>query len=561
MPQEIHPNQNKKQAATEGSDGEFDLGPKITLAEFITAAYGLDPQKLYYNRFGRLSPLPPQAQEVYMRLAKRMKITSKDTFGCTVLFGDEECTNIREENIEKECEFHVSAYLKECNNLSINLSQGYIARRLSRLSIYSLKEHLYTFIWMSIIPAAVFIFLNFCFFTVGKSEIHPLDSVVPLLSGCLVAALILYLPLWEFVADSLERPFKKHKFEYSLDINEIQLRITTVLSTYKSYNKICEVICTLVNSKLKLEECKEYLAAELEKATSELRKLQSEHNDLLEQNRLLSEGMESIEQENKKLNNSIQTITNENHKLIDSNHELTSKNSTLSEDLNKLQSKHNDLFEQNRILSEKIESLEQDNKKLNNSIQTITNENHKLIDSNHELTSKNSTLSEDLNKLQSKHNDLLEQNRLLSEENKSIKEEINDLNNNIQTLINENQNIKNQKEAIEKEKPNIPALEKSKKLNLYFLMLICELLVSKHTPADLQEIKGTKNALIKISEYFDSLREKYPKHFESLSRPNWYNIFPELINFCFEKTMFDPRIIHRSYDGSYEPIEKVIDKL
>ena len=440
-----------------------DPGPEITLAEFITAAYGLDPCKLYYNRFGRLSPLPPQAQEVYMRLAKRMQIISKDTFGCTVLFGDEECTNIREENIEKDCKFHVSAYLKECNKLSINSSQGYLSRRLSRLSIYSLKEHLYTFIWMSIIPAVVFIFINFCFYTVDKSEIHPLDSVVSFLSGCLVGALILYLPFWEFAADCLERPFKKHKFKYSSDINEIQLKITTTLNAHKSYNKICEMIFTLVNDKLKIEECKEYLAAELEKTTSELRKLQSEHNDLLEQNELLSKRIESIEQENKKLSISLQNITDKNHKLTDSNYKLTSKNSTLSDDLNNLQSKHNDLFKQNRILSEKIESFEQDNKKLNNSIQTITNENHKLIDSNHELTSKNSTLSEDLNNLQSKHNDLLEQNRLLSEENKSIKEENNDLNNNIQILTNENQNIKNQKEALEKEKPNISTLEKKAK--------------------------------------------------------------------------------------------------
>mgnify|MGYP001522168463 FL=1 len=175
MSQEIQPNQDLKLVCTENSDSNHDQGCKITLAEFITAAYGLDPCKLYYNRFGRLSPLPPQVQEVYMRLAKRMQITSKDTFGCTVLFGNEECSNIREENISKECKFHVRAYLKECENLSINPSQGYITRRLSRLNLYSSKEHLYVFSWMTIIPACVFIIVNFCFYLAGKASIHPLD--------------------------------------------------------------------------------------------------------------------------------------------------------------------------------------------------------------------------------------------------------------------------------------------------------------------------------------------------------------------------------------------------
>lgn len=92
-------------------------------------------------------------------------------------------------------------------------------------------------------------------------------------------------------------------------------------------------------------------------------------------------------------------------------------------------------------------------------------------------------------------------------------------------------------------------------------MLTCELLVGNHIPAELQGTKGTKNALTRIANFFDSLKKESPEHFESFSRTSWLYRYQNLINFCFEKSKFDPRIIHRSYDGSYEPIEKVIDQL
>ena len=554
MSQEIQLDQDQKLLCTENSDGTLDQGRKITLAEFITAAYGLDPCKLYYNRFGRLSPLPPQVQEVYMRLAKRMQITSKDTFGCTVLFGDEECSNIREENIAKECKFHVRAYLKECENLSINPSQGYITRRLSRLNIYSSKEHLYILIWMTIIPAFVIILLNSCVYIFDNSQPNPLDSAVPYILACFALALILYLPLWEFAADILENPLKKHKFRYTADINEVRLKITKLLSAHSFCNKLCETILTLANDKLKIEDCREYLIAELEKATSDLDKLQSNYDKL------------SIE--NKSLLSEFKSTKEENTKLTNSNQEVVTTNSTLSNALTKLQSEHNALLEQKRLLSEKSKSIEKENKKLTSTIQTITDENHKLTESNRELTSKNLTLSNVLEKLQTDHNDLLVQNKLLVENSESIEEENNNLKNSIKTLINKELELANQKEELEskvsqleKEKPDIPSLEKSKKLNLYLIMLTCELLVGNHMPAELQGIKGTKNALTRIGNFFDSLKKEYPEHFESFSRTSWLYRYQNLINFCFEKSKFDPRIIHRSYDGSYEPIEKVIDKL
>ena len=554
MSQEIQLDQDQKLLCTENSDGTLDQGRKITLAEFITAAYGLDPCKLYYNRFGRLSPLPPQVQEVYMRLAKRMQITSKDTFGCTVLFGDEECSNIREENIAKECKFHVRAYLKECENLSINPSQGYITRRLSRLNIYSSKEHLYILIWMTIIPAFVIILLNSCVYIFDNSQPNPLDSAVPYILACFALALILYLPLWEFAADILENPLKKHKFRYTADINEVRLKITKLLSAHSFCNKLCETILTLANDKLKIEDCREYLIAELEKATCDLDKLQSNYDKL------------SIE--NKSLLSEIKSTKEENTKLTNSNQEVVTTNSTLSNALTKLQSEHNALLEQKRLLSEKSKSIEKENKKLTSTIQTITDENHKLTESNRELTSKNLTLSNVLEKLQTDHNDLLVQNKLLVENSESIEEENNNLKNSIKTLINKELELANQKEELEskvsqleKEKLDIPSLEKSKKLNLYLIMLTCELLVGNHIPAELQGIKGTKNALTRIGNFFDSLKKEYPEHFESLSRTSWLYRYQNLINFCFEKSKFDPRIIHRSYDGSYEPIEKVIDQL
>lgn len=554
MSQEIQLDQDQKLLCTENSDGTLDQGRKITLAEFITAAYGLDPCKLYYNRFGRLSPLPPQVQKVYMRLAKRMQITSKDTFGCTVLFGDEECSNIREENIAKECKFHVRAYLKECENLSINPSQGYITRRLSRLNIYSSKEHLYILIWMTIIPAFVIILLNSCVYIFDNSQPNPLDSAVPYILACFALALILYLPLWEFAADILENPLKKHKFRYTADINEVRLKITKLLSAHSFCNKLCETILTLANDKLKIEDCREYLIAELEKATCDLDKLQSNYDKL------------SIE--NKSLLSEIKSTKEENTKLTNSNQEVVTTNSTLSNALTKLQSEHNALLEQKRLLSEKSKSIEKENKKLTSTIQTITDENHKLTESNRELTSKNLTLSNVLEKLQTDHNDLLVQNKLLVENSESIEEENNNLKNSIKTLINKELELANQKEELEskvsqleKEKPDIPSLEKSKKLNLYLIMLTCELLVGNHIPAELQGIKGTKNALTRIGNFFDSLKKEYPEHFESFSRTSWLYRYQNLINFCFEKSKFDPRIIHRSYDGSYEPIEKVIDQL
>lgn len=46
------------------------VSPKVRLADFIMAAYGLDVSNLHYNRLGRLTPLPPDAQELYIRLSK-----------------------------------------------------------------------------------------------------------------------------------------------------------------------------------------------------------------------------------------------------------------------------------------------------------------------------------------------------------------------------------------------------------------------------------------------------------------------------------------------------------
>lgn len=505
MSQEIQPNQDLKLICTENSDSNHDQGCKITLAEFITAAYGLDPCKLYYNRFGRLSPLPPQVQEVYMRLAKRMQITSKDTFGCTVLFGNEECSNIREENISKECKFHVRAYLKECENLSINPSQGYITRRLSKLNLYSSKEHLYVFSWMTIIPACVFIIVNFCFYLAGKASIHPLDSAIPYLSSSFALASILYLPFWEVLADSLEKPLKKHKFKCTSNINEIRLTITTLLNLHKSHSKICERIFALAKDNLKFEDRKEYVVTKLKKTANDLEKPQANHNVLSIENKSFLSKVESTENNNNKLKAENQELTVKNTHLTDSNHELTLKNSTLSNDLQQLQSKHNDLLVQVRLLSEKNESIEQEKKQLENTIQNLTTDKSELINQKEKLESKISQL--------------------------------------------------------ETEKPSIVELKKSKKLNLYLIFLICELLLGKNIPASLQGVKGTQNAILGIGKFFDSLRERYPEHFKNLSRSNWYNIYPNLISFCFEEDKFDPRIIHRSYDGSCEPIEKVIDKL
>lgn len=373
---EQQPNQDMQQTP---ASVDKDPGPEITLGEFIAAIFGLDPSKLYYNCFGRLSPLPPQAQELYMLLAKRMKIISKDTFGCTVEFGNERCTNIRIKNITIDCKFHVIAYLSECNNISINRSQNFLKRRLSRLKIYSKTEHVSIYLFMTVTFTAVYLIINFASHYTGQPSFDFPDSLNILTLAGITSSLASYIFSWEGVAELLEEWFRKPKFEHQSDLDEIRLK---VISSSKSkewdWNETCTNIFSITKKYLNTDNCEEHILAKIQEEINlrknkedEIHKLSSEiesSKNLLEQALKKISDIEALNQalteENAKILSSNLTLKTQNAQLSEQNYAITQKNTRLSltnEELKLKSDNLDNILEQNRTLKNTITRLETSN--------------------------------------------------------------------------------------------------------------------------------------------------------------------------------------------------------
>lgn len=373
--QEQQLDQDKQQSS---ASIDKDPGPKITLAEFIAAVYGLDPDKLYYNWFGRLSPLPPQAQELHMLLAKRIQVISRDTFGCTVRFGNEECTNIRIKDINKECKFHICAYLNECNNISINRSQNFLKRRLSRLRIYRKLEHLAIFSLMTIGITISLYVVNFLLRFIGLPSYSFPESLDILCKTGIVSSLVTYIFAWEGFAEIIEQPSKKSKLEHLSNLDEIRLKILSLSTDKTSWNTTCKNIFFTAKSHLNQENCKEYILTKLQKEIKlrhskeeEIRKLSSEiesSKNLLEQALKKISDIEALNQalteENAKILSSNLTLKTQNTQLSEQNNAITQKNTRLSLTNEELKLKSDNLdnvLEQNRTLKNTITRLEASN--------------------------------------------------------------------------------------------------------------------------------------------------------------------------------------------------------
>ena len=375
MRQEQQLDQDKQQSS---ASIDKDPGPKITLAEFIAAVYGLDPDKLYYNWFGRLSPLPPQAQELHMLLAKRIQVISRDTFGCTVLFGNEECTNIRIKEINKECKFHICAYLNECNNISINRSQNFLKRRLSRLRIYRKLEHLAIFLLMTIGITISLYVVNFLLRFIGLPSYSFPESLDILCKTGIVSSLVTYIFAWEGFAEIIEQPSKKSKLEHLFNLDEIRLKILSLSTDKTSWNTTCENIFFTAKSHLNQENCKEHILTKLQdeiklrhSKEEEIRKLSSEiesRKNLLEQAQKKISEIEALNQalteENAKILSSNLTLKTQNSQLAEQNNVITQKITRLSLTNEELKLKSDNLdnvLEQNRTLKNTITRLEASN--------------------------------------------------------------------------------------------------------------------------------------------------------------------------------------------------------
>lgn len=77
-------------------------GPKVSLPDFIVAAYALDATELRYNVLGRLSPLPPDAHEMYLSLPKKVKISPDGLMGNKATLGMEQCRNLSDQDTKVE---------------------------------------------------------------------------------------------------------------------------------------------------------------------------------------------------------------------------------------------------------------------------------------------------------------------------------------------------------------------------------------------------------------------------------------------------------------------------
>lgn len=212
------------------SQEPLDVGPAVSLDDFIVAAYKLNPDKLRYNWLGRLSELPPDAFELSIKLRKQVKITPDGLVGYKAELAGSTCANLSEKEKYNCWKFPICSYLEEAEKIEFCKSTNCITLYFKRFFSYSFFHHLKSYAFLTNLFTAVAIAFGFIIFSIALFATgQPLNKTplfinhIPdiLLSFAEFCA-VFYIVLWRLGINYLESPRKNKNYTPSANLDEIR---------------------------------------------------------------------------------------------------------------------------------------------------------------------------------------------------------------------------------------------------------------------------------------------------------------------------------------------------
>lgn len=212
------------------SQEPLDVGPAVSLDDFIVAAYTLNPDKLRYNWLGRLSELPPDAFELSIKLRKQVKITPDGLVGYKAELAGSTCANLSEKEKYNCWKFPICSYLEEAEKIEFCKSTNCITLYFKRFFSYSFFHHLKSYAFLTNLFTAVAIAFGFIIFSIALFATgQPLNKTplfinhIPdiLLSFAEFCA-VFYIVLWRLGINYLESPRKNKNYTPSANLDEIR---------------------------------------------------------------------------------------------------------------------------------------------------------------------------------------------------------------------------------------------------------------------------------------------------------------------------------------------------
>lgn len=298
------------------------VSPKVRLADFIVAAYGLDVRDLHYNRLGRLAPLPPDAQELYIRLSKRVTTKPEGLMGNSASLGNEACGNLSDKDVKQNWKFSVKTYLQEANKLEFCNDKFRIINYFRRFLAYGLAEHLSSYFFLVLTLTLIIISSGFIVYYIEKESLNGALSIFYYAHSIFYFScafiLLFYILVWKFGISFLEAPNKKKIFKPSIDLDEIRLWI--ISDSKAIHNPNAEILKIVRNSQKSLsKETQRQGVQIIDSLSSEINQQQNKIDSLLEQNENLRNKLEEKEQ-----------IHKENTRLKATNEQLQQTIETIS---------------------------------------------------------------------------------------------------------------------------------------------------------------------------------------------------------------------------------------
>lgn len=212
------------------SQEPLDVGPAVSLDDFIVAAYMLNPNKLRYNWLGRLSELPPDAFELSIRLRNQVKITPDGLVGYKAELAGSTCANLSEKEKDNSWKFPICSYLEEAEKIEFCKSTNCIALYFKRLFSYSFIYHLKSYAFLTNLFTAVTIAFGFIMFFIAlfatEQSLNKTLLFINYIPNILLSfagfCAVFYIALWRLGINYLESPRKNKNYTPSVNLDEIR---------------------------------------------------------------------------------------------------------------------------------------------------------------------------------------------------------------------------------------------------------------------------------------------------------------------------------------------------
>ncbi len=435
------------------------VSPKVRLADFIVAAYGLNVRDLHYNRLGRLAPLPPDAQELYIRLSKRVTTKPEGLMGNSATLGNEVCDNLSDKDVKQNWKFSVKTYLQEANKLEFRNDKFRIINYFRRFLAYDLAEHLSSYFFLVLTLTLIIISSGFIVYYIEKESLNGTLSIFyyahSIFYFSCTFTFLFYILAWKLGISFLESPNKKKIFKPSIDLDEIRLWIITESKNTPNPNdEIKKIVNNAINHASKesyqcgiqiIDDQSSQISQLKQTITShqnEISKLKREIRETTEENIKTSAILTSITEENKNLKELKETLEKE---AIELRKNIDQKSISNADLINRLKSANNQnavLTKQNTSSKNKISKLTKDLKKqeitiseLNKNLTSITDENKNLTEQKETLEKEAIELRKNVEQKSISNADLINKISILTEQNESLSIQLNKVRSNESSKI------------------------------------------------------------------------------------------------------------------------------